>query len=241
MFTAAAAKNKRAEPTRNKILANLTNEDYQRLLTFLEPVSFTFGDTIYEPDDEPEHIYFPTTSVISLLYTTEDGVTAEVGIVGKDGAVGIALCMGGKTMPYQAHVHHPGNAYRMRAEALCDEFERRNSLHNILLRFTQAFMTQIAQTAVCNRLHAIEKRLCRWLLLTHDLVGSKELSLTQEVIANILGVRRESVTHAALKLQEIGFISYVRGRITIRDRPGLESRSCECYRVVNREYKRLLD
>jgi CRP-like cAMP-binding protein len=241
MFTAAAAKNKRAEPNRNKILANLTNEDYQRLLTSLEPVSFAFGDTIYLPDDEPEHIYFPTTSVISLLYTTEEGATAEVGLVGKEGAIGIALCLGGKTMPYQARVHHPGKAYRLRAEALCDEFERRKSLHDVLLRFTQAFMTQIAQTAVCNCLHAIEKRLCRWLLLTHDCVGAKELSLTQEVIANMLGVRRESVTHAALKLQKIGFISYVRGHITIRDRAGLESRSCECYRIVKREYKRLLD
>jgi CRP-like cAMP-binding protein len=241
MITAAAAKNKRAEPNTNKILANLTNEDYQRLLTFLEPVSFAFGETIYGPDDEPEYIYFPTTCIISLLYTTEDGATAEVGLVGKEGAVGIALVIGGKTMPYEALVHHPGNAYRMRAEALGDEFERRNSLHNVLLRFTQAFMTQIAQTAVCNRLHAIEQRLCRWLLLTHDRVGSKELFLTQEVIANMLGVRRESVTHAALELQKIGFISYVRGRITIRDRAGLVSTSCECYRVVNREYERLLD
>jgi CRP-like cAMP-binding protein len=241
MLLTSVAKNKRTEPNANNLLAKLPLEDYRHLLSFLEPVSFTLGNTIYEPDDEPEHVYFPTTCIISLLYTMEDGPTAEIGLVGKEGVVGIALFMGGKTMPHRAMVLHPGSAYRMRAEVLRYEFKRRGALHNILLSSTQAFMTQVAQTAVCNRLHGIESRLCRWLLLTHDRVGSDELILTQEFIATMLGVRRESVTHVAHQLQKNGWIKYVRGHITINNRAELMSRSCECYRVVEREYERLLE
>jgi CRP-like cAMP-binding protein len=241
MLPTAAGISKGSEPRLNKILAKLPDDDYFRLLTFLKPVSFSLGDIISEPDDEPEYIYFPTTCIISLFYTMENGATAEVGLVGNDGLLGIAVFMGGKTMPNRAMIQYAGSAFRMRTEPLRDEFERGRSLHDLLLHYTQAFMTQVAQTAACNRLHPIENRLCRWLMLTSDRVSSNQLILTQEFIANMLGVRRESITRAAHELQKKGLITYVRGHMTIHDRSGLMSCACECYRVIKREYDRLMD
>jgi CRP-like cAMP-binding protein len=187
-----------------------------------------------------DHIYFPTTAIISLLYMMENGSSAEMGIAGNEGLVGVALFMGGNTMPNRAVVQSAGGAVRMKAKVLQDEFARGGAFQRLLLRYTQALLTQMSQTAVCNRLHAIEKQLCRWLLLSHDRLDSDELVMTQELIANMLGVRREGVTAAAGRLQEQGLISYVRGRIQILDRRGLEAAVCECYKVVKDEYNRLL-
>jgi CRP-like cAMP-binding protein len=212
----------------------------ERLLPHLEQVFLELGEVIYESGGRQSYIYFPTTAIISLLYLMENGSSAEMGVAGKEGLVGIALFMGGDTAPNRAVVQSAGVAFRMRTKVLQDEFARGGMFQRLLLRYTQALMTQMSQTAVCNRLHTIEQQLCRWLLLSHDRLETDELVMTQELIANMLGVRREGVTNAAGRLQEHGLISYVRGRITILDRGGLEAAVCECYRVVRDEYDRLL-
>jgi len=226
-------------PVENRILAGLPPEDRVRILGTLQPVTFALGEVVYESGGQLEHIYFPTSAVVSLLYTMEDGSTAEMGLTGNDGVVGIALFLGGDTTPNRAVVQIAGEAFRMKAKILRDEFARGGPLQHVLLRYTQALITQISQTAVCNRLHAVEKRLCRWLLLCHDRVESEELQMTQEFISNMLGGRRESVTVAAGHLQDAGLIHYSRGRITILDRKGLEAAACECYTIVKEEFYRL--
>lgn len=228
-----------ADPLDNCLLCSLSAEEYAQLLPKLERVSFALGQVIYEPGGNIDYIYFPTSSVVSLLYTMEDGATAEMGLTGNDGAVGIALFLGGDTMPNRAVAQIAGGAIRMKAKTVQQEFARGGSLQHMLLRYTQALMTQISQTAVCNRLHPVEKRLCRWLLLSHDRVKSDELQMTQEFIANMLGGRRESVTVAAGRLQEAGLIRYSRGNIRILNRLGLEATVCECYRIVREELNRL--
>ncbi len=205
----------------------------------LERIHFSLGQVVYEPGAPLDYLYFPTSCVVSLLYTMEDGATAEVGLTGNDGAVGVALFLGGGTMPHRALVQIAGGAFRMKARLLQEEFARAGPLQHVLLRYAQALMIQISQTAVCNRLHPVEKRLCRWLLLSHDRVKSNELSMTQEFIANMLGGRRESVTVAAGRLQDAGLIHYSRGHIRILHRQGLEAAVCECYRVVKEEFNRL--
>lgn len=228
------------EPVGNRLLAILPQEEYERLLPHLEHVSFALGEVVYESGGQMSYIYFPTTSIISLLYMMENGSSAEMGVVGNEGLVGVALFMGGDTMPNRAVVQSAGDALRMKSKVLRDEFSRGGMFQRLLLRYTQALMTQMSQTAVCNRLHTVEQQLCRWLLLSRDRLDSDELVMTQELIANMLGVRREGVTHAAGRLQENGLISYVRGRIRILDRRGLEAAVCECYKVVKDEYDRLL-
>jgi CRP-like cAMP-binding protein len=228
------------DPLDNRLLAALPAEVYGRLRPALKPVAFALGDVVYDTGGRMEHIYFPTTAVVSLIYTMEDGATAEMGLVGNEGVVGIALFMGGETTPNQAVAQVAGGAWRMKAQALLGEFRRGGPFQLALLRYTQALITQISQTAVCNRLHPVEKRLCRWLLLTRDRVPSDELLMTQEFIAHMLGVRREGVTAAAHHLQEAGLIRYTRGHITILDRKRLEAAVCECYGVVRTELDRLL-
>ena len=213
---------------------------YGRLRPALESVAFALGDVVYDTGRRMEHIYFPTSAVVSLIYTMEDGATAEMGLVGNEGVVGIALFMGGETTPNQAVAQVAGGAWRMKAQALLEEFRRSGPFQLALLRYTQALITQISQTAVCNRLHPVEKRLCRWLLLTRDRVRSDEILMTQEFIAHMLGVRREGVTAAAHHLQKAGLIRYARGHITILDRERLEAAVCECYSVVKTELDRLL-
>ena len=202
-------------------------------------MSFALGEVVYETGGHLEHIYFPTNAVVSLLYTMEDGSTAEMGLTGNDGVVGIALFLGGDTTPNRAVVQIAGDAFKMQARILREEFARGGPLQRVLLRYTQALITQISQTAVCNRLHSVEKRLCRWLLLCHDLVESEKLEMTQEFISNMLGGRRESVTVAAGHLQDAGLIHYSRGHIAILDRKGLEAAACECYAIVRGEFDRL--
>ena len=227
-------------PVENHILAALPGEEYERLLPHLSHVSLSLGEVVYEAGGRLNHIYFPTTSIVSLLYTMENGSSAEMGLTGNDGVVGIALFMGGDTMPNRAVVQSAGDAIRMKAKVLQQEFTRGGQFQHLLLRYTQALITQISQTAVCNRLHSIEQQLCRWLLLSHDRVEGDELIMTQELIADMLGVRREGVTVAAGRLQDIGAISYVRGHIKILDRKRLEATACECYKVVKSEFDRLL-
>jgi CRP-like cAMP-binding protein len=223
----------------NWLLDALPSEDYDRLLSDLEPVTLALGSVVYESGGQMEHVYFPTTSHVSLLYTMLDGATAEMGLVGNEGVVGIALFMGGDTTPNQAVVQGGGKALRMKAKAMQNEFRRGGEFQLLLLRYTQALITQISQTAVCNRLHSVEQRLCRWLLMTRDRVQTDKLEMTQEFISHMLGVRREGVTHAASRLQDAGFIRYVRGHIEILDRHGLEAHVCECYGVVRAENDRL--
>jgi CRP-like cAMP-binding protein len=234
------AKAETSDPTKNRLLASLPPEEYALILPHLGHVSFKLGEVVYESGGQMDHIYFPTTAIISLLYMMENGSSAEMGMAGNEGLVGVALFMGGNTMPNRAVVQSAGHAVRMRARVLRDEFARGDMFQRLLLRYTQALLTQMSQTAVCNRLHEIEQQLCRWLLLSHDRLASDELVMTQELIANMLGVRREGVTAAAGRLQEEGLISYVRGRIQILDRRGLEASVCECYQVVKDEYDRLL-
>jgi CRP-like cAMP-binding protein len=226
-------------PVGNRLLAALPPADYMRLQPHLEPVTFALGDLIYDSGSPLDSLYFPTTVVVSLLYTMEDGMTAEMGLTGNDGVVGIALFLGGDTTPNRAVVQIAGGALRMPAKRLQAEFTQGGALQQVLLRYVQALITQISQTAVCNRLHAVEQRLCRWLLLSHDRVHAHELQMTQEFIAHMLGGRRESVTVAAGRLQDAGLIHYVRGHITILDRAGLEAIVCECYQVVRNEIDRL--
>jgi CRP-like cAMP-binding protein len=227
-------------PIDNRLLAALPGDVRARFHPALEPVRWTLGDVVYDTGGSMAHIYFPTTAVVSLIYTMKYGATAEMGLVGNEGLVGIALFMGGETTPNQAVAQVAGGALRMTAQALLDEFRRGGPFQLALLRYTQALITQISQTAVCNRLHPVEKRLCRWLLLTHDRVPSDELLMTQEFIAHMLGVRREGVTAAAHHLQAAGLIRYARGHITILDRARLEAAACECYGVVKTELDRLL-
>lgn len=230
----------RDEPIENLLLSALPVAEYRRLLPNLWPVTFSLGNVVYESGRHLDYVYFPTTSVVSLLYTTEDGSTAEMGLTGNDGAVGVAVFLGGDTTTNRAVVLITGGAFRMKAKLFQQEFARGAALQHSLLRYTQALITQISQTAVCNRLHSVEKRLCRWMLLCHDRVKSDELLMTQEFISNMLGGRRESVTVAAGHLQDLGLIHYTRGRIRILDRKGLEASACECYRIVKSEYDRLL-
>ncbi len=225
---------------RNRLLAGLPSDEYSHLLPHLEPVSLDLGEVIYQSGGHIDYIYFPTDSIVSLLYTMENGMSAEIGIVGYEGAVGIALFMGGHTMPNRALVQSAGTALRMKAHFLQDEFKRGGKFQDQLLRYTQAFVTQISQTAVCNRLHPVEWQLCRWLLLSHDRLRTDELVMTHEMIANMLGTRREGVTIAAGKLQDAGLITYYRGHIKITNRKGLEATVCECYQVVKDEFDRLL-
>ena len=224
----------------NHLLAALPREEFERLRPNLQPVSLALGKVIYESGEQMDYVYFPTTSHVSLLYTMIDGSTAEMGLVGQEGIVGIALFMGGETTPNRAMVQGAGGAYRMKSKSMLDEFKRGGEFQHLLLRYTQALITQISQTAVCNRLHSVEQRLCRWLLMTHDLAQSDELQMTHEFISNMLGVRREGVTMAAQRLQEKGMISYVRGHIHIHDRAQLLAHVCECYEVVKSEHDRLL-
>jgi CRP-like cAMP-binding protein len=224
----------------NHLLAALPDEDYQRLLPHLESVDFELGKIVYQNAQHLEYLYFPTTSMISLVYTMADGMTAEIGLTGNEGVVGIAVFLGGDTTPNQAVVQIAGSAIRLRSNIVHEEFKRGEAFQQVLLRYTQALITQISQTAICNRLHPVEQRFCRWLLLSHDRVKIDRLEMTQELIATMLGGRRESVTVAAGRLQDEGLISYARGHITILDRKGLETSVCECYQVVRTEYERLL-
>lgn len=228
------------DPTQNRLLAALPADEYARVLPNLRPVSFSLGEVVYEFAGQLDYVFFPTNSIISLLYTMENGSTAEMGLTGNDGVVGIALFMGGGTMPNRAVVQSAGGAFKMKAKLLQTEFALGGTFQRLLLRYTQALITQISQTAVCNRLHSVEQQLCRWLLLSHDRLNTNELVMTQELLANMLGVRREGVTVAAGRLQDDGAISYVRGRIQILDRDRLEATVCECYRVVRDEVERLL-
>ena len=228
------------DPSENRLLAALPHEEFERLIPAFQKASFSLGDVIYEFGGRLSYVYFPTTAIVSLLYTMENGATAEMGLTGNDGVVGIALFMGGETMPNRAVIQSAGDAVRMRAKVLQEEFKLGGQFQRLLLRYTQALITQISQTAVCNRLHSVEQQLCRWLLLSHDRLSTDELIMTQELIADMLGVRREGVTVAAGHLQDIGAISYVRGRIQILDRQKLEDTACECYRVVKDEFDRLL-
>ena len=232
---------KPVEPGKNRLLAALPPSEVQRLLPTLQQISFSLGDVVYEFSAHLDYVYFPTTAIISLLYTMENGATAEMGLTGNDGVVGIALFMGGGTMPNRAVVQSAGEAVRMKAKVLQEEFAMGGKFQRLLLRYTQALITQISQTAVCNRLHSVEQQLCRWLLLSHDRLNTDELIMTQELIADMLGVRREGVTVAAGHLQDIEAISYVRGHIQILNRQKLEDTACECYRVVKDEVDRLLE
>ncbi len=227
-------------PKENHLLAALPAADYERLLPNLERVPVELGWALYESGSHQGYVYFPTTSIVSLLYVMHDGSSAEIAIVGNEGVVGISLFMGGETTPSRAVVQSAGYAFRLKGSILKSEFERGGPLQYLLLRYTQALITQMAQTAVCNRHHSVEQQLCRWLLLSLDRLPSNELAMTQELIANMLGVRREGVTEAAGKLQSAGLIQYSRGKIIVLDRPKLEARVCECYAVVKRETDRLL-
>ena len=231
---------KSPSPRDNRLLAALPEASYQGLLPFLEPVPLPLGLAVYESGGAQGYVYFPTSSIVSLLYVLADGASAEIAVTGNEGMVGIALFMGGETTPSRAVVQSAGHSYRLKAALLKKEFEAGGALQHVLLRYTQALITQMTQTAVCNRHHAVEQQLCRWLLLSLDRLPTNELVMTQELIANMLGVRREGVTEAAGKLQAKGLISYSRGRISVLDRPKLEASVCECYRVVKKEYDRLL-
>jgi CRP-like cAMP-binding protein len=224
----------------NQILAALPQEDCVRLSPQLELVQLPLGKVLYEPGTRMGDVCFPTTSIVSLLYVMEDGASAEIAVVGKDGIVGVSLFMGGETTPSRAIVQSAGWGYQMKGLALKDEFYRAGPMQDLLLRYTQSLLTQMAQTAVCNRHHSLDQQLCRWLLLSLDRLPSNQLVMTQELIANMLGVRREGVTEAAGNLQREGLIEYKRGHILVLDRPGLEKRVCECYAVVRKECARLL-
>ena len=223
----------------NQLLVGLTAEEQARLVPHLQLVPMPLGKVLYEPGDQLRHVYFPIDSIVSLLYVLENGASAEISIVGNEGLIGIALFMGGETTPSRAIVQSAGTAYRLPAQLLKDEFHRSGPMQLQLLRYTQALITQMAQTAVCNRHHSVDQQLCRWLLLSLDRLPTNCLTMTQELIANMLGVRREGVTEAAGKLQKLGAITYRRGQITILDRPAIERLCCECYAVVKRETDRL--
>ena len=227
-------------PTKNLLLAALPAGDFERLLQHLELVALPLGWALYESGDRQAHVFFPTEGIVSLLYVMENGASAEIAVTGNEGLIGVSLFMGGGSTPSRAIVQSAGHAYRLGSEVLKREFERGGHLQHLLLRYTQALITQMAQTAVCNRHHTVEQQLCRWLLLSLDRLSSNEIHMTQELIANMLGVRREGVTEAAGRLQEAGLIHYQRGQIAVLDRPRLEQQVCECYAVVKRECDRLL-
>ena len=227
-------------PLQNHILGALGETERDRIFPDLQLVPMPLGRVLYESGDPLLHVYFPVDAIVSLLYVMENGASAEISVVGNEGLIGIALFMGGETTPSRAIVQSAGYAYRLPARRLKNEFSRHGALQLLLLRYTQALITQMSQTAVCNRHHSVDQQLCRWLLLSLDRLSSNQLVMTQELIANMLGVRREGVTDAAGKLQKLGVIQYARGQITVLDRPHLETLSCECYGVVKRETDRLL-
>jgi CRP-like cAMP-binding protein len=227
-------------PDENHLLAALPAEVRARLFPHLEPLQMPLGTVIYESGNELHNVYFPTTAIVSLLYVMLDGASAEIAVVGNEGLVGVALLLGGESMPNRAVVQSAGHVYRLKGDLLKQELKRNGALQPLLLRYTQALLTQMAQTAVCNRHHTLDQQLCRWLLLSLDRLPSNHLVMTQELIANMLGVRREGVTQAAGNLQKAGLIEYQRGHITVIDRAGLEARACECYAVVKKESERLL-
>jgi len=228
------------QPAQNHLLDALPPAEAKRWMPLLEPVDLPLGSVLYESGGALAHVYFPTTAIISLLYVMENGASAEIAIVGNEGIVGVSLFMGGESTPSRAVVQSAGHGFRLKANTMKEEFDRAGPVLHLLLRYTQALITQMAQTAVCNRHHTLDQQLCRWLLLSLDRLEGNQLVMTQELIANMLGVRREGVTEGALKLQHAGLIRYTRGHITVLDRNGLEKRSCECYSVVKKEYARLL-
>ncbi|MGC1459557.1 MAG: Crp/Fnr family transcriptional regulator [Steroidobacteraceae bacterium] len=228
------------DPQQNHLLAAFSAAERERLYPHLQLVPMPLGKVLYESGDVLRYVYFPTNSIVSLLYVLADGASAEISVVGNEGLIGIALFMGGETTPSRAIVQSSGYAYRLIGQQLKDEFHRSGEVQLLLLRYTQALITQMAQTAVCNRHHSVDQQLCRWLLLSLDRLQSNQLVMTQELIANMLGVRREGVTEAAGKLDKLGVIRYARGRITVLDRPKLEQLCCECYAVVKKESDRLL-
>ena len=227
-------------PYENHLLAALPAEVLARLSPHLELISMPLGEVLYESGGQLQHLYFPTTAIVSLHYVMENGATAEIAGVGNEGVLGISLFMGGNTTPSRATVQTGGHGYRLRGQLMMEEFDRAGPMMRLMLRYTQALMTQVSQTAVCNRHHSVEQQVCRWLLLTLDRLPSSELTMTQELIASMLGVRREGITETAGNLQREGLISYRRGHITVLDRSGLESHACECYGVVKKEFHRLL-
>jgi len=227
-------------PNQNHLLAALPAEVFERLSPHLELISMPLGEVLYESGGQLQHVYFPTTAILSLHYVMEDGASAEIAGVGNEGVLGISLFMGGNTTPSRATVQTGGHGYRLRGQLMMEEFNRAGPMMRLMLRYTQALMTQMSQTAVCNRHHSVEQQLCRWLLLTLDRLPSSELTMTQELIASMLGVRREGITETAGNLQREGLISYRRGHITVLDRSRLESHACECYGVVKKEFHRLL-
>jgi len=224
----------------NRLLAGLPADERRGLAPFLEPVPLRLGVALYEPGGRQRHVYFPTDSIVSMLYVLESGASAEIAVTGNEGVVGISLFMGGETTPSRAIVQSSGLGYRLKASVIKEEFDRGGALQHVLLRYTQALITQMAQTAVCNRHHSVDQQLCRWLLLSLDRLRSNRLQMTQELIANMLGVRRVGVTEAAGKLHAAGLINYHRGHSVVLDRGRLERRVCECYGVVRNEYDRLL-
>jgi CRP-like cAMP-binding protein len=225
---------------RNHIFHSIPSAEWLRLLPHIETVDLPLGKVLYEPGSKMSHVYFPSSAIVSLLYALEDGSTAEIAIVGNEGAVGISIFMGGESTTSRAVVQSAGRGYRIKSSVVLEEFNRSGPIMHLLLRYTQALITQMTQTAVCNRHHSLDQQFCRWLLLSLDRLTTNELIMTQELIANMLGVRREGVTEAALKVQKAGLIKYARGHIHILDRAGLERRTCECYQVVKTEYERLL-
>lgn len=231
---------KSPDPRKNHLLAALPDAEWQRWLPQLEPIEMPLGQVLYESGSTLSYVYFPTTSIVSLLYLLENGASAEIAVVGNEGIVGVSLFMGGESTPSRAVVQSAGQGFRLRARSMIEEFNRAGPVLHLLLRYTQALITQMSQTAVCNRHHTLDQQLCRWLLLSLDRLQGDDLVMTQELIANMLGVRREGVTEAAGHLQAAGLIRYVRGHITVLDRPGLEKRTCECYAVVKKECDRLL-
>ncbi len=227
-------------PRQNHLLATLPADIFEHILPHLELIPMPLGQVLYESGGQLHHVYFPTTAILSLHYIMENGASAEIAGVGNEGVLGISLFMGGNTTPSRATVQTGGHGYRLAGRLMMAEFNRAGAMMRLMLRYTQALMTQMSQTAVCNRHHSVEQQLCRWLLLTADRLPSNELTITQELIAGMLGVRREGITETAGNLQRAGLISYRRGHITVLDRSGLESRACECYNVVKKEYSRLL-
>ena len=228
------------DPRHNQLLAALPDAEWQRCVPELQWVDMPLGHVLHEAGRTLSHVYFPTTAIVSLLYVMADGASAEIAVVGHEGVVGVSLFMGGESTLSRAVVQSAGRGVRMPSQVIKAEFDHSAPVMHLLLRYTQALVTQMAQTAVCNRHHSLDQQLCRWLLLSLDRLDGPDLVMTQELIANMLGVRREGVTEAALKLQDTGLIRYARGRISVLDRPGLERRTCECYAVVKKEYERLL-
>lgn len=227
-------------PTQNRLLAALPADEQKRIFPGLEPVPMPLGKVLYEPGARVRSVYFPTTSIVSVLGVMKDGASGEIAMIGNEGMIGVVLFMGGESTPNRAVVQSAGQGYRLRGQVLRQEFDRSPELQHLLLRYTQALLTQMGQTAICNRHHSVEQQLCRWLLSALDRLPSNEITMTQELIGHMLGVRREGVTEAARKLQQSGLIRYRRGRIQVVDRARLEAHACECYRTVRKEYERLL-